>query len=147
MRWLAVAAGVALLVFSLIATTQVADTRQGLLIEIVTLTGWLAGVGLVLAGWFLGRRTTPGRPAAEAVSIEPGPRVHSANELLMGGGGIVLAAVLLSGLAYSGGTLWALLGFFILLPMVVGCAYLCFAFVRGPVREWRIDVRKLTRIR
>lgn len=147
MRWLAVAAGVALLVFSLVATTQVADTRQGLLIEIITLTGWLAGVALVLAGWFLGRGHAQGRPIAPPVIVEPRQQVRSANELLMGGGGIVLAAILLGGLAYSGGTLWALLGFLILLPMVVGCAYLCFVFIRGPEREWRIDFRKLMRNR
>jgi hypothetical protein len=40
--------------------------------------------------------------------------------------------------------LWALMGLALLLPMVIGCGYLCLRFLRAPQREWKIDLQKLT---
>ena len=48
MRWLSVIAGVALLALAIAAVTRVADTREGLVAEIVTLLGALAGVSLLI---------------------------------------------------------------------------------------------------
>ena len=77
----------------------------------------------------------------------PRPQVRSANELLIGGIGLGIAAVLITGVALSAGMLWALLGLALLLPMVIGCAYLCLRFLRAPEREWKIDVQRLTHLR
>jgi hypothetical protein len=67
-----------------------------------------------------------------------------ANDLVLGGGGLLIAAALLTGLNVSGGWLWTLMGALLLTPMVIGCAYLIAAFIRAPRREWRIDLRRLT---
>jgi hypothetical protein len=66
---------------------------------------------------------------------------------LLGGGGLLIATILIVGIALSTGPLWGLLGLVLLLPMVVGCGYLCVRFLRAPEREWRIDLQRLTRLR
>src|SRR5262249_60638938 len=49
-RWLALAAGIALVVLAAGAVTRVADTREGLIAEIVTLFAGGAGVVLLIYG-------------------------------------------------------------------------------------------------
>jgi hypothetical protein len=143
-RWLSLTGGVALVAIAFAAATRVADTREGLISEVITLLAGLVGISSILYGLFANARpstTTPKVPLP--ASPEARPTVRSANALVIGGGGIALAAVLLAGLAISGGVLWAGLGLVLLLPMVVGSAYLCMRFLRSPERDWRIDLRRL----
>ena len=142
MRKSALAAGVIFIAAAFAAATRVADTREGLIFEVATLFAGLAGVSLLLYGLV----TTLGRPAssspASPISARPENRVHNAAELVVGGSGLAVAAVLLGGIAATAGVLWSLLGVILLLPMIAGCAYLCFTFVRGPRREWRVDLQQ-----
>jgi len=134
---------VVLVVVAFGAATRVADTREGLIYEVVTLLSGLAGVGLLLYGLvatFSHPRPTVAAPSVVIPAIE---RVHNAGELLVGAAGLVLAATLLGGIAATAGGWWALLGSILLLPMIAGCIYLCFAFARGPLRDWKIDFQKL----
>jgi len=138
-------AGIALVVLAFAAGTRVADTREGLIAEVVTLLGGLAGISLLLYGLFAGAgRATAPRPRA---TLEPSARarVRPLRELLTGAGGIVLAILLVFGLAISGGLQWAALGSALLLPMVAGSVYLCIRFLRAPERDWRLDLRKTGR--
>jgi hypothetical protein len=141
-RWLALGAGGLLIVAAFLAGARVADTREGLIYEIVTLLAGLGGVSLLLYGLVgaFGRRPAP--PATQAVAPAE-DRVHNAAELALGAAGLLVAAILLTGVAASGGVLWALLGGILLLPMIAGSAYLCYRFLRAPRREWKIDVRSL----
>lgn len=125
------------------AATRVADTREGLIHEVITLLAALAGVSLLLYG-LVATLSRP-RPAAPAptATAPAGEVVHNAGELLVGAVGIVVAAILIAGIGATGGLLWALLGTILLLPMIAGCLYLCFTFARGPLREWKIDLQKL----
>jgi len=130
MRWLSVIAGVALLALAIAAVTRVADTREGLVAEIVTLLGALAGVSLLIYGL-----TARPRPQV-AAPTRPGPllatpRGRSSRDLLLGAAGIALALILLGGLAISGGLLWAAFGLALLFPMVAGCVYLCLRYLRA----------------
>ena len=145
-RPLFIAGGLLLVSVAFIAATNVADTREGLIAEVVTLMSGLAGVGLLLYGLIPKRAAlgSPG-PPRPAESQSQGPR--SANDLLLGTLGLVLAVGLLTGLVVSAGWLWALLGAVLLLPMTIGCGYLLAAFIRAPERDWRIDLRRLTSIR
>lgn len=141
-------AGVVLVVVAFFAAARVADTRVGLVFETITLLAGLAGVSLILYGLF----ATTGQPndpagARSPVIVATPPRARSANDLLLGGSGLLLATILIIGIALSTGPLWALLGLVLLLPMIAGCAYLCFRFLRAPEREWRIDLQRLTRHR
>ena len=142
-RALGVGGGLLLVAVAFIAATRVADTREGLIAEIVTLMSGLAGVSLLLYGLIPKR-------AAAASGLRPQPaeysprRPRTANDLLFGSLGLLLAIVLLTGLVLSAGWLWALLGAVLLLPMTIGCGYLLAVFVRAPQREWRIDLRRLT---
>ena len=146
MRWLSLGAGVALITIAFAAATRVADTREGLISEVVTLLAGLGGISLVLYGLFAyARPATTRREAARPVRSTPSRSVPNANGLLIGVGGIVLAVALLAGLAISGGPLWAMLGLVLLLPMVSGSVYLCARFIRSPAREWTIDLRRLIR--
>jgi len=142
-RRLALGAGVVLIAAAFVAATHVADTREGLIYEVVTLLAGLAGVSLLLYGLVatLGRPGSALRVSQAAVPTDE--KVHNAAELVLGGSGLVVAAVLVAGIAVTAGMLWALLGAILLLPMIVGCAYLCFSFARGPRREWRIDFQQL----
>lgn len=143
MRWSALGAGVVLVAVAFAAATRVADTREGLIYEVVTLLAGLAGVSLLLYG--LVATFSPARPTVPAppIAADPTEKVHNAGELLIGASGLVLAAILLAGIAASAGGWWALLGSVLLLPMIAGCVYLCVTFVRGPLRDWKIDLQKL----
>ena len=143
MRWPALGAGVILVVVAFAAATRAADTREGLLYEVVTLLAGLAGVSLLLYGivaTFSHSRPTAPAPAVASPVTE---KVHNAGELLVGASGLVLATILLAGIAATAGGWWALLGSVLLLPMIAGCVYLCVTFVRGPLRDWKIDLQKI----
>lgn len=143
MRWLALGGGVSLIAAAFVAGTRVADTREGLVYEVVTLLAGLAGVTLLLYGLVatLGRE----RPALRAPNARSSAdeKVHNVAELVLGASGLAVAAILLAGVTATAGVLWAALGSILLLPMIAGCAYLCFTFLRGPRREWKIDLRSL----
>ena len=133
-----------MVVIAFAAAARVADTREGLIAEVITLFAGLAGVLLLLYG------LVPRPPAAQASAERSargwprppsGPR--SANDLLLGSAGLLLAAVLLVGLVMSAGWMWALIGGLLLLPMIAGCVYLCAAFAAAPQRDWTIDLRRL----
>jgi hypothetical protein len=142
-RWTALGTGVILVVVAFAAATRVADTREGLIYEVVTLLASLAGVSLLLYGLvatFSNSRPTAPTPQSATPARE---QVHNAGELLVGASGLVVAAILLAGIAVTAGGWWALLGSILLLPMIAGCVYLCVTFVRGPQRDWKIDLQKL----
>ncbi len=141
-RWIAALAGLALVSIAFIAATQVADTREGLIAEVVTLLAGLGGVVLLLYG-LVPKRAAGARDATAASPSlrRAGPR--SANDLLVGSAGLLVAAALLTGLVMSGGWQWALIGALILLPMVAGCVYLCAAFMAAAERDWTISLRRL----
>jgi hypothetical protein len=142
-RWPSLGAGAILVVTAFAAAMHVADTRDGLIYEVVTLLAGLAGVGLLLYGLV----TTLGRPRPVVVEVSASTpaveKVHNAGELLVGAIGLAVAAVLVGGIAATEGLFWALLGAVLLLPMIAGCVYLCVAFARAPRREWKIDLQKL----
>lgn len=128
MRWLSLASGIALIAVAFAAATLVADTRQGLIAEAITLLGGLAGISFLLYGMFAGTR----RPApAPTIRPQRAAAVRPGRDLAIGSGGLVLALVLLSGLAVSAGWQWAALGLVLLLPMIAGSAYLCARFLRA----------------
>ena len=138
MRRISLVAGAALVILAFGAATRVSDTREGLIAEVVTLLGGLAGVGLLVYGLTVRRRasqaSTPYVPRRGAAPGERGgaiPRPRSTRDILLGAGGITLALILLSGLAVSGGGLWAGLGLALLLPMIAGSVYLCVRFLRA----------------
>lgn len=143
MRWAALGAGVLLITVAFLAGSRVADTREGLIYEVVTLLAGLAGVSSLLYGLVapMSRaQRTRQSPRVVSPAID---RVHNAGELLVGTAGLVVSAILLGGLAATAGLLWALLGGIALLPMIAGCIYLCVSFARAPRREWRVDLHKL----
>ncbi len=141
-RWVAALSGLTLIAIAFVAAGQVADTREGLIAEVITLFAGLAGVLLLLYG-LVPKRSSPSANAAQrpAASKPTGPR--SANDLLLGTAGLLLAAVLLTGLVISGGWGWALIGGLLLLPMIAGCVYLCAAFASAHEKDWTIDLRRL----
>ena len=141
-RWIAAFAGLALVTIAFLAASHVADTREGLIAEVVTLFAGLVGVLLLLYG--LVPKRAAGARDAKPASPSPnrsGPR--SANDLLLGSAGLLVAAVLLTGLVMSGGLQWAVIGALLLVPMIAGCVYLCAAFVAAPERDWTINLRRL----
>jgi hypothetical protein len=128
MRRFAVVAGVALVIVAFTAATRVADTREGLIAEVVTLLAGVAGVGFLIYGLAARTRT----PMGERVARAPRPiQPRTARDLLVGAGGVALAAILVIGLAISGGPLPAVFGLVLLLPMIAGCVYLCVRFLRA----------------
>jgi hypothetical protein len=127
MRWISLIAGIAFVALAFAAATRVADTREGLVAEVVTLFSGLAGVSLVLYGLFAGVRPASRRGVARTPA--PPPRAPSSRDLAIGAGGLGLAAALLGGLFISAGWQWAALGFVILLPMIAGSAFLCGRFL------------------
>src|SRR5712692_3666030 len=127
MRWFSLVAGIAFIALAFAAATRVADTRDGLIAEVVTLFSGLAGVSLVLYGLFAGALQTS-KPGV--VSTPPAPaRPPSIRDLAIGAGGLGLAAILLGGLFFSAGWQWAALGFVVLLPMIAGSTFLCGRFL------------------
>ena len=145
-RWFSLAVGAVLVVVAFLGGLRVSDTREGLIYEIVTLFSGLIGISLLLYG--LVANSFRGRASQRnAAGPAPGPsadKVHSLNELVLGTGGLLVAAILVVALAGSGGPLWGVLGFAILLPMVAGCGFLCYGFIRGPRRVWKLNLQKLT---
>lgn len=129
-RWLSLVAGVALLILAFIAYTRIADTREGLIAEAILLLA--GGTGLTLAIYGLSardRRSSAGTSDTRQAS-EPATRTRPPRDLALGAAGILLSVVLLTGLAVSGGFLWAGLGFLLLLPMLAGSVYLCWRSIR-----------------
>ena len=120
----------ALVALAFAAATRVADTREGLVAEIITLLGGMAGVVLLIYG-LAARRRTDAPAASPQAAGDQAPRPRSRRDLLLGGAGIALAIVLLGGLAVSGGVWWALMGAVLLLPMVSGSVYLCVRYLRA----------------
>lgn len=128
-------AGVALLIVAVVAATRVADTREGLIAEVVTLLGGLAGIGLLMYG-LVARPGQPARVDATAQATTPsGQAVRPAKQLVLGIGGIVLSLVLVGCLAISGGIVWAAFGLVLLLPMMAGSVFLCVRFLRAAKRD------------
>ncbi len=130
MRWLSLLAGFVLIALAFAAASRVADTREGLVAEIITLLGGAAGVLLLIYGLAARKRTGPA-PESRSQGVRGTSAPRSRKDLLLGAAGLVLAAVLLSGLAVSGGFGWALLGAVLLLPMIAGSVYLCLRFLRA----------------
>lgn len=142
-RRLALGTGVILIAAAFAAATRVADTREGLVYEVVTLLTALAGVSLLLYGLVATMSHSAPPPPPPLAKVRAEGRIHNAVELLVGGSGLVVAAILLAGITATAGVLWAALGSILLLPMITGCIYLCFMFARGPKREWKLDLQKL----
>lgn len=147
MRWLALGAGAVMVTVAFLAGARVADTREGLIYEVISLFAGLAGVILILYGWV--GASARAHPRAPSVPVKPPPpvRVRPANDLLIGAGGLAVVAILVVGAGVSNGILWALMALVLLLPMVIGCAYLCVRFFRAEERDWKLDLRALTRRR
>ena len=140
-RWISIVAGLALVAVAFVAATYVADTREGLIAEVVTLFAGLAGVLLLIYG-LVPRRPHPAQGAAPArPQRASGPR--SLNDLVIGSAGLLVAAVLLTGLLISAGWQWAIVGTLLLMPMIAGCVYLCGAVLAAPERVWKIDLGRL----
>jgi len=129
-RWLALVAGVALILVAIVAVTRVADTREGLVAEVVTLLGALAGVSLLIYG-LVARPRPQGVAAPRTAPSMVSAGTRSARDLALGTAGIALALILLVGLAVSGGLVWAAFGLALLAPMVAGCVYLCLRYLRA----------------
>jgi len=129
-RWLAVVAGVALIALAVAAATRVSDTREGLIAEVITLLGALAGISLLIYG-FAARRRPGSAPRSATILVAPQTRARSSRDLKLGSGGIALSVVLVVGLAISGGFLWAALGLALLVPMISGSVYLCVRYLRA----------------
>jgi hypothetical protein len=142
-RWLALAVGAVLVTVAFLAGGRVADTRAGLIYEVIALLAGLVGVSLVIYGWVApAARPRAGSPSTAARSSQH-VEIRSANDLLIGGAGLLIATGLLAGIGFSAGILWAALGLVLLLPMVVGCVFLCLRFLRASKREWKIDLQRL----
>lgn len=142
-RLLSAVSGLVLCAIAFVAAAQVADTREGLIAEVVTLFAGLAGVALLLYG------LVPRRKAASMPAPPPRtparPTRRTANDLVLGSAGVALALILLGGLAFSGGLMWALLGAVLLVPMIAWSVYLVIAFARSPERDWTVDLARLLR--
>jgi hypothetical protein len=141
MRWLSLVIGTALVVLAFAAASRVADTRQGLIAEVITLLSGVAGIGLLLYGIFSGARPSPTVARMSTRVATRSIEVRSANDLVIGSAGIALAVVLLGGIAMTGGFAWAALGMILLAPMIVGSSYLAARFIRAPDRDWRVGLR------
>lgn len=128
MRIAALIVGSALVVIAFAAATHVADTREGLIAEIVTLLSAVGGIGLLVYGLAARRRETA---VAQVTPHGNQPRPRTRSDLVYGAAGVIVAAVLLAGLAVSGGPMLAAFGAALLLPMVAGCVYLCLRYLRA----------------
>ncbi|MHB8612186.1 MAG: hypothetical protein ACYDAL_07130 [Candidatus Dormibacteraceae bacterium] len=130
MRWLSLLVGFGLVVVAFVAASRVADTREGLIAEVITLLAGLAGVSLVLYGLLAGARPAS-RQSLPQAPAQARARTPSTKDLAIGAGGLLLSAVLIGGLALSAGWQWAALGSVMLLPMIAGSAFLCVRFLRA----------------
>src|SRR2546423_10371927 len=130
MRWMSLVAGIALIALAVAAATRVSDTREGLIAEVITLLGALAGISLLIYG-FAARRRPGSAPRSATILVAPQTRARSSRDLKLGSGGIALSVVLVVGLAISGGFLWAALGLALLVPMISGSVYLCVRYLRA----------------
>jgi hypothetical protein len=127
-RRLAAVPGAVLIAIAFAAATRVANTREGLIAEVITLLAGLAGLTLVFFGLFSGLRLAP-RPSAER---PPAPaRPPSMRDFALGAAGLLLAVFLIGGWGISAGWQWAALSLVVLLPMIVGSAFLCIRFLRA----------------
>ena len=128
MRRLSLVAGIVLIAIAFGAATRVANTREGLIAEVITLLAGLAGMTLVFFGLFSGAR-----PAARPSVPQPRApaRPPSARDFALGVAGLGFAVVLIGGWAISAGWQWAALSVVVLLPMIVGSAVLCIRFLRA----------------
>jgi hypothetical protein len=140
-RWLSIVAGVALIAAAGVAVTRVENSRQGLIAEVITYLAGLSGLILLFYGLFARIRPSASEKSRPVEGSALEPKAPTANDLVLGTVGIVVAIALVSGLAISAGTLWALLGFVLLLPMVAGSLYLLLRFLRAPTRDWRVELR------
>src|SRR2546423_8973622 len=131
MRGISLVAGAALVVLAFAAATRVSDTREGLIAEVITLLGGVAGIGLLVYGLAARRGARDGGSSSRQLQPRPEPRPRATRDLVLGAGGIVLALILAGGLAISGGALWAVLGLGLMLPMISGSIYLCVRFLRA----------------
>jgi len=127
-RWLSLVAGAALIAIAFGAATFVANTRSGLIAEVVTLMAGLLGMSLLLYGLLAGTRRPP-RPSVSPLA-QPARPPYS-REFTIGAAGLGLAAILIGGLGVSAGWQWAALGLVMLLPMIAGSAFLCGRFLRA----------------
>jgi hypothetical protein len=127
-RPLSLIAGIALIIVAFGAATRVADTRDGLIAEVITLLAAVAGIGLVLYALFAGARPAQ----ATAAARPPAPRRSpNGRDFAIGSGGLGLAAVLIGGLVITAGWQWAAWGAVLLLPMIAGSAFLCGRYLRS----------------
>lgn len=128
MRRLSLIPGVVLVALAFAAATRVADTREGLIAEVITLLAGLAGVSLVIYGIFASGRlaTRPSVQRAPALARPP-----SARDFTLGASGLLLATILIGGLGVTAGWQWAALGLVLLLPMIAGSAFLCRRFLKA----------------
>jgi hypothetical protein len=131
LRWLALVAGAALIALAAASVIRVADTREGLIAEVVTLFAAMAGVILLIYGLAARPRPAPAQALTRRPAAADLPRKRERGDLLLGAGGVALALALLAGLAVSGGLLWAGFGLALLLPMIAGSVYLCVRFLRS----------------
>jgi hypothetical protein len=129
LRRLSLIAGIALIVVAFGAGTRVADTREGLIAEVITLLAAVAGITLVLYGMFAGAR--PGPLRAAAVQPSAPARLPSRRDFAAGSAGLIVAAVLIGGLVVTAGWQWAAWGSVLLLPMIAGSFYLCGRYLRA----------------
>jgi hypothetical protein len=126
-RGLSLIAGVALVVVAFGAATRVADTREGLIAEVITLLAAVAGIGLVMYAVFARALLAPVPGVAR-----PAPaRLPNRRDLAIGSSGLILAAVLIAGLVITAGWQWAAWGCVLLFPMIAGSAFLCGRYLRA----------------
>jgi hypothetical protein len=128
MRWLALVAGAGLIALAFGAATRVADTREGLIAEVITLMAGLFGVSLLLYGLLAGAA----RPAPRPLTSPAAPvRPPSRKEFTIGAAGLGLAVLLIGGLAITAGWELAALGTVMLLPMIAGSGFLCGRYLQA----------------
>jgi hypothetical protein len=129
-RWLALVAGAALLVLAFAAAGRVTDTREGLVAEVVTLIGGATGF-LLLIYAFAARKRAASPPSPAKTAAPRAEYRRTTRDVLLGGGGIAVAMLLVAGLAVSGGPMLAGFGLALLLPMLAGSVYLCVRYLRA----------------
>jgi hypothetical protein len=145
LRRLSLLAGLALIALAFVAATRIENTRQGLIAEVTLYLCGALGLVLLFYGLFARSRPSTSNQSESVEARTPQAKVPTANDLVLGTTGILFAIILLSGLAFSAGMLWLVLGFVLLLPMIAGSFYLSLRFIRAPIRDWRVDLRAFSR--